>query len=935
MNWPAADGSTDQVLKTDGAGQLGWVTAGGGGGFTTIIDREADGTYGIGSGVLAAATATGALRNIAIGTDAGKSFAGADGNVLIGDKVFDAAIGGDRNVLIGDSAGSALSGTGCSYNIGIGYRAAGGLVGGTSASGNVGLGDQALRSVQGSHNVAAGWSAGVDVSTGSTNTLLGRGAGDNLTTGSKNIMICAGQTSFPSNTADRQIMIGCLVPTNQQVPFINGIMGDNTDVDVSSENITITGPSAYFFATTNVSGGDMVVQGGVAKSTGAGVGGDLILRGGAGGDTGSKGEVQIDGLSWPTADGSTDQVLKTDGAGQLGWVTAGGGSTWNVEDTTNGNYGHGLNALDSVTVSSGLNNIAIGENAGTALTTGDRNVLIGSQAGKSISAASDSVLIGEDAGTLATAGSNVCVGRRAGRVLSSGGNNTAIGHTALGANQTSYYNVAIGDQALSAVTGASNVGIGRDAGDNLTSGSDCIAIGANTGLLSATDSFQIVVGGNSLVPAISGYLGTNADTDWSGKTLTVTGPSAMAGASTNLDAGDLIVQGGVAATTGIGIGGDLILKGGAGGDTGSKGEVQIDGLSWPTADGTTDQVLKTDGAGQLGWVTAGGGGGGWSVDDDTYTNYAHGIGALDSVVPSGATLGNDNIAIGENALTAVTSGRQNVAIGSGAGASMTDIESTFIGYQAGATLGVQQSNTFVGHAAGRYLTNNEYSVAIGGSCARDAFAADNFVAVGYAAMGFGPGDSSVAVGYLAGQSASSKNHYVAVGSEAGKAGCSYSVALGSGALSTATGNGNIGLGYGAGNGIVSGSQNVCIGYLGYNNITSADRCIGIGTGDFDSATADDQISIGGAAFSVPVINGYLGAYDDIDASGRKLTITGASARTNASTNQDGGDLELRPGQPASGGGSAGNILITDLPTSDPIIAGALYNSSGTLMISAG
>lgn len=38
-----------------------------------------------------------------------------------------------------------------------------------------------------------------------------------------------------------------------------------------------------------------------------------------------------------------------------------------------------------------------------------------------------------------------------------------------------------------------------------------------------------------------------------------------------------------------------------------SGKLQLDGLYWPTADGTANQVLKTDGAGNLGWVTAGSG----------------------------------------------------------------------------------------------------------------------------------------------------------------------------------------------------------------------------------------------------------------------------------------------------------------------------------------
>lgn len=41
----------------------------------------------------------------------------------------------------------------------------------------------------------------------------------------------------------------------------------------------------------------------------------------------------------------------------------------------------------------------------------------------------------------------------------------------------------------------------------------------------------------------------------------------------------------------------------------TTGKIVLDGLSWPTADGSADQVLKTDGAGNLSFVDQSGGGG--------------------------------------------------------------------------------------------------------------------------------------------------------------------------------------------------------------------------------------------------------------------------------------------------------------------------------------
>ena len=48
------------------------------------------------------------------------------------------------------------------------------------------------------------------------------------------------------------------------------------------------------------------------------------------------GKVVLDGLNWPTADGSADQVLKTNGSGQLSFATASGGGNNIIVLSTNG-----------------------------------------------------------------------------------------------------------------------------------------------------------------------------------------------------------------------------------------------------------------------------------------------------------------------------------------------------------------------------------------------------------------------------------------------------------------------------------------------------------------------------------------------------------------------------------------------------------------------
>ena len=67
------------------------------------------------------------------------------------------------------------------------------------------------------------------------------------------------------------------------------------------------------------------------------------------------GKIILDGLSWPTADGSADQVLKTDGAGNLSFVnqSGGGGSGSSYIE-------HSSTVSDSLAISSGTNRMYVG-----------------------------------------------------------------------------------------------------------------------------------------------------------------------------------------------------------------------------------------------------------------------------------------------------------------------------------------------------------------------------------------------------------------------------------------------------------------------------------------------------------------------------------------------------------------------------------------------
>jgi len=85
-------------------------------------------------------------------------------------------------------------------------------------------------------------------------------------------------------------------------------------------------------------------------------------------------------------------------------------------------------------------------------------------------------------------------------------------------------------------------------------------------------------------------------------------------------------------------------------------------------------------------------------------------------------------------------------------------------------------------------------------------------------------------------------------------------------------------------------------------------------------------SAGGMAAS------YIGGYDhNQHFTQAGLTVDGGTSLT---SNYDGGDLTIKAGT-GTGTGSNGNLYIIDIPTSDPVVAGAIWDDNGTLKRSAG
>jgi len=174
----------------------------------------------------------------------------------------------------------------------------------------------------------------------------------------------------------------------------------------------------------------------------------------------------------------------------------------------------GKGALDAL--DEGINNIAIGVNAlgadqhgrksvaigASALEsqvytadTDVNNVAIGNGAGSGVNGAVQCTLIGAGAGSGATmtGDNNVCVGYASGNLLQGGSENVFIGNEAGDGGATVSSSVAVGFRALSANAGNGNTCVGTEAGKVVT-GQNNVIIGNQTAVQSTSCDDSVIIG---------------------------------------------------------------------------------------------------------------------------------------------------------------------------------------------------------------------------------------------------------------------------------------------------------------------------------------------------------------------------------------------------------------------------------------------------------
>ena len=239
------------------------------------MNSNTSGQFNTAIGFSALANTTRASYNVAIGRLA---MSGTSTNALI-----------RYNIAVGNLSLSSL--TSGSSNVGVGYAS---LQDVTSGTENTAIGTLSLQNVTtGRENTAVGNGTGIALTTGTENTMMGDDAGSSITTGQRNTLL-GNQAGSSLNIGSANVFIGDSAGANETT-------GSNK---LYIDNSSTTTPLIYGdFATNELR-----------------VNGELQV-----------GNPATTGFEFPTVDGSANQVLRTNGAGNISWANV--SSEWNDAGT--------------------------------------------------------------------------------------------------------------------------------------------------------------------------------------------------------------------------------------------------------------------------------------------------------------------------------------------------------------------------------------------------------------------------------------------------------------------------------------------------------------------------------------------------------------------------------------------------------------------------
>ncbi|WCO00661.1 tail fiber domain-containing protein [Psychroserpens ponticola] len=247
------------------------------------------------------------------------------------------------------------------------------------------------------------------------------------------------------------------------------------------------------------------------------------------------------GYAFPTVDGSASQIMQTDGSGSISWVNS---------------FSEDYNDLLNIPIHN-INNLVDGKSDNDGTNNGS-SIFLGVNAG-----------LNDDSSN----NGNIGVGFESLMSNSNGNTNTAIGHTSMYNNLSGSDNAAFGFWSLyNNRVGDSNTALGVAAGFSNFYGSRNVFLGTSSGSTAPYGD------GNIFIGYTAGQMSSGDD--------------KLYIENSNADADNALIYGEFDNNI-LRINGELQL-----------GDSLLNRYAMPTSDGNLDQLLQTDGAGNIDWVDA-------------------------------------------------------------------------------------------------------------------------------------------------------------------------------------------------------------------------------------------------------------------------------------------------------------------------------------------
>lgn len=298
----------------------------------------------------------------------------------------------------------------------------------------------------------------------------------------------------------------------------------------------------------------------------------------------------------------------------------------------------------------------------------------------------------------------------------------------------------------------------------------------------------------------------------------------------------------------------------------------------------------------------------------------------------------------------------------------SSLDNVFIGKHSGEDNISGRGCVAVGSSALQNNTSGFWNVGVGHNALRDNTVGSRNVGIGYIALAENvTGIRNIAIGSYALNHNKTGNKNIAIGADcldhnvsgsfnvgmgfqalySNEAG-NQNVAIGATALKAVTGNANVGIGYSAGAAITTGSNNFALGVNSLYKLKTGNDNVAIGAqagrGQATTTGFNYVICIGrqtgynlGNNANANIFIGNKAGYS-VTTGGDNICI-GSDADTPTPTTSRwvniGGLYEGSAKSTDKYAKINGGLQLSDIPTSDPAIAGRVWNDNGTLKVSAG